>query len=1176
MEFLILLGFVFAAPLLFTAARGAAMVVIWVFASYLPRALASWGALAFVVGGAYAYAAAGQLEEQPLKDQLDELTQVRRSLQSNAAPGNEFRLDIEGLLPVLSSLSSSEASDQLRDWVALSSLLHLGFDDEQLTDATRHLPPRRLPYLENGADLQFGSGRIVLIGDEMLLFIDADLNDATPVIGRLADQARMELGRIPDRARVFSFQTLLDSAEVSVREQSPIAGTRLFEGEFGYVHATVQDTAGLAEFLSRADDLTFARVRADGHVDLGGRRFEHQRTRGVRIEDVAVLFRAQRQLMRDADATERAKNALIRKYEQRLTLDHSLSFEAIRHELEREIVALPRGPAAPGFSLDPAWRVPGLVEGLQSFADDPCRDAFASADELALERLAVSFGLSLDEASAESCADARERWGGTLRGVAAAAALATDVRTREAALGPLLNLEVQVRRRTDGAERLMSSRLTRLFRRQRVQCARYDGPLQGTRVGVNLFYTDLLAKLWESIDYESSVPTRHVPGFLSTPRMNLPAEWLEEQLAKPSTRIWFGLRNDRYSAEGDEISFAHIATRVFAQGSSGGYEAEESDPAEGSRRSLGWWDANYARVADYEQEYHFLNQVQKWSLVAASMVTRDALASLVEVPFEDGYRYDQWVDQQRSQLRFQTRLPLRSPADSPTGTECIDILSSRPFLSSGSVFRVEGGVSLAGRSSLAQSAGRRVALIDPSHAHWKPTRTPHSSLGEVRTAEFKASVRSSAGGQRSVTVTSSKGSVGEFTLSHRAGKNIPEWTPRDVARAVDVAEAAAQDALSAQQRLRPGEVLATLDDGSTLVRVPEGFLHSTHEGISGETLVEIASATSPLRTARLSPSNVSDVLASRQWHRLEVTVEGKGLDVPGGVHHAFSKAGPSAPGKTVTLRGFGEQPVPATVMDDGSVWIRRHAGKTDVQREFAITAREVEAIGAAPANATLDASTFGAFDSEALVSALSRNRSGSKLSRLLEAAGKEPALVRHRFEQGKSRLLAEAQLAERRQQFAEANRFRRLAGQSTSGEARAARMRELLNSMPSDAAEPVLRSWGFEHVPALRVKRPLPGRTLRMTERAHLEEDAVYYIEDGFALNRQDLTMAPDGLLAELSRAPDVRFDEVLASDLGSIAQQRALVVGDKTYHELKRSAEVVARAYFIQRCPDNDQQCAR
>ncbi len=59
------------------------------------------------------------------------------------------------------------------------------------------------------------------------------------------------------------------------------------------------------------------------------------------------------------------------------------------------------------------------------------------------------------------------------------------------------------------------------------QHARYDGPLAGTEVGMDLFYTDLLAKLW-ALDFEVSAPTKQIEDFQPLLKIDYsPIYWME-------------------------------------------------------------------------------------------------------------------------------------------------------------------------------------------------------------------------------------------------------------------------------------------------------------------------------------------------------------------------------------------------------------------------------------------------------------------------------------------------------------------------------------------------------------------------------------------------------------------------------------------------------------------------
>src|SRR5262249_1082562 len=74
------------------------------------------------------------------------------------------------------------------------------------------------------------------------------------------------------------------------------------------------------------------------------------------------------------------------------------------------------------------------------------------------------------------------------------------------AIVPLLTLEEQLRESHSLADERLRTLLLFIEGRHQFQCARYDGPLRGTQVGMTLFYTDLLAKLWASVDYGHSAP----------------------------------------------------------------------------------------------------------------------------------------------------------------------------------------------------------------------------------------------------------------------------------------------------------------------------------------------------------------------------------------------------------------------------------------------------------------------------------------------------------------------------------------------------------------------------------------------------------------------------------------------------------------------------------------------
>ncbi|MFY4727584.1 hypothetical protein ACOSYY_00825 [Nitrospira sp. BLG_2] len=246
--------------------------------------------------------------------------------------------------------------------------------------------------------------------------------------------------------------------------------------------------------------------------------------------------------------------------------------------------------------------------------------------------------------------------------------------------------------------------LAHIRSRNQFQCARYDGPLQGTRVGMVLFYTDVLAKLWASVNHHHEAPVRQVHGFLSGPIEGPflePLYW-EETRERPSTRLWFGTKREAYEGvpdQGEGLNFGHIATRVYSAGSNPLHPGKETTAAERSRRIFNWWDRHFAKVADYEQAYHVQNQVMKWSVITGWMAEQDFVSGLNDVKVDHSHRFDEWYAKSE-QLRFRKDIPFASKERWPNANECLEIIRSYPFPMAGHLGTIEGGVSLGSSTSL--------------------------------------------------------------------------------------------------------------------------------------------------------------------------------------------------------------------------------------------------------------------------------------------------------------------------------------------------------------------------------------------------------------------------------------------------------------------------------------------
>jgi hypothetical protein len=236
-----------------------------------------------------------------------------------------------------------------------------------------------------------------------------------------------------------------------------------------------------------------------------------------------------------------------------------------------------------------------------------------------------------------------------------------------------------------------------------LQAARYDGRLQGTEVGMVLFYTDLLMKMW-SLDYAGCSP-RAVEGFPVKTEILIPALFRAETEKLTETRLWLGPLDRGYQVahKGDAILFARNATRVFAvphDFRENKDKEHEVEPNYYNRIFITWWNDHFEEVARYEPEYERLNEIMKWSELIGWLNAHskgDRLGFLETVPDEPARWFPEWV-KQHHELTFQAwdSVPFHEKGYGSLKTESLPILRSalnKPI-------PLRGGVSLATRDAL--------------------------------------------------------------------------------------------------------------------------------------------------------------------------------------------------------------------------------------------------------------------------------------------------------------------------------------------------------------------------------------------------------------------------------------------------------------------------------------------
>ena len=905
----------------------------------------------------------------------------RTTPRQDSRPGTHFTIDIHELSGLLRDLPGREVRDQLRDWALYGILQYQGTQGYSLVKATHESYPLRLPYLEEMFVFAHGPGRRAILEDQTVVLVyEKSERDPAAVLGRMADQVRMELGETPGHFLVFAFEADVPRGVLHVERMPDLKAEELYGPAYGYAEVTFREPMAFKRWLESIDDVTYATHQGRTLI-LGGRRFPNSRTRGVTLEDVAALYQAHDTIARERQALESALRS--------------------QHHLEEYLAwGGHQPPTAPGFSLDPEYRQEELGASLELLARAPC-ELLRGADELGRRAAsepedartgAIWSALYLSRFTSavpagrlsRLCSNLVQEHGEQLAAISQAVRSARNQKAINEALVPFWEL-LKAKPHALPADVLLHSLLKYVGVKDAVQCARYDGPLQGTRVGMNLFYTDLLAKLW-LIDHRHSAPATNVSGFLSYPRFPSSPLSREEIEANPSTRLWFGPKQGGYSSgeKGRELFFRHVATSVYAAVSNPLHPGQEFTPAEADRRVIGWWDRHYAEVADFEQEYHLQNQIMKWSILTGWFHSRSVPAGFLStVHVNKDLTFDRWLEENREGLRYQHSIQLLPREQWVEGRECLEMLSSYPSRVGG--YLLTGGVSLGGARSL-KSAPQLSDHLDASLRYGHALQAAGRDGAEELVS--RALPRFESGGRVSVTATKgtrTRMNAAEFQLPRLELKYAASRPPQETllelsSGAWDVGVFGLQTGSSGVRlRFKPGSVeqirfLMPADPG--LGAVNEGWGHVVLAGeksllypqatpgrftrvTPGSSEAEDALMTIPrggvlgsLRASPVGAREAREAMKRYRWQYLEPRRSADRMDVLDAVDRVFSDEAPPPASRRVILTGLpdlGEE-LPVFATPDGRLAIARPSRPevqetwTDIVHRAALSSGDLQVI----------------------------------------------------------------------------------------------------------------------------------------------------------------------------------------------------------------------------------------
>jgi hypothetical protein len=640
-------------------------------------------------------------------------------------------VDISSLKGFFDTLSPDEKDEQLRDWAlyGLKSALALGTSGEM---------PVRHPALTASHPGEISAGRVFPISaTEWGLLVAPELLADKPLLGGLIDRKNATCNALPAKISLFTYTTDPSASAISIVGAGSVRAKDLFTPEYGYYSAMVTSLTDLNAFVANIDDLVSLSWHS-GRLVLGGRKYLQESPRALTVEDVAALYQAYNVPHPDRKQLERMARE---KYADLLRSDPGLQKALRRGSVKKaQVLARLRRQLAPpatenvGFSLDPKVDYSALAADIRKMTG-PHTASLHNMDP-ALSALLLSH-----------------------RGALNAAAARLESRRDT---GPLLALRRRYEKSPHETEQRFASTLRFLEAQHAYQTSRYDGNLQGTGVGMILFYTDLLAKLW-ALDYQGIAPKGTVKGFRTMQEVLVPKLNWDDFIRLSNTRLWFGLRTDGFDVYGDKLLFQPAVTRVYAASSDPLYPGKESAPNYQSGAFLGWWDKHYEAVAAYEPYYHKLDQIQKWGCVFLVLKEKrsHSLDFLQSYPVQRNLDFATWQAYQPYLAKL--GIPFLDRNKLGRSTECLPLLNSRGFQQMGKPYVLRGGVSLASRKDILaklhqHGAGRAAAATEPAAAaaagnaaHGAPGSAAHGggpvarSSSDSKAAQGKSARQARAG-----------------------------------------------------------------------------------------------------------------------------------------------------------------------------------------------------------------------------------------------------------------------------------------------------------------------------------------------------------------------------------------------------------------------------------------------
>jgi hypothetical protein len=757
-----------------------------------------WLNIIIVLSFVFAVEVNGQRRRSSRTPAATPTTAARVALPVNAFSrfplGQAKQIELEIEEEAIDGMTARERADQIKDWLLFAVLNDSKLPAAALNQITYDLPTSRRKYFQPVANFEYGEIRSRFIGDGkivVLLPTTGSENERLDYLAKTADEHRKNLGAMPTTLIVFEYKINLDEQSAQVTRGDDYKVADLYTEQAGYYEADITDLQSFTGFMDRIEDVTFA-SRTGNQLRLGGRKMKAKSYRGIRVEDVAAIWssenkiaqaqqqftakwNAQQKRVKDAhdsiiNLTKHLRNfnttaasAELNKIRILYRTQNFITFDRTSGGIE---VVLPASLYNKVEALVKAFNGGDnamynvLIKQIeQEFADQNALlvDNY-NADQVTKNIVSES-GFSLDPAYdyVKLAKYFQEELSPSLRElIRAQPTIITNKDIEEAARG-LENKDetqlLQLLKKIDAGFIKETGNPNAAFGLQILstindqfsyQHARYDGELEGTEVGMVLFYTDLMAKLW-GFDFAGSAPVK-IDGFVPKPDIKLSTLYISEFWKLSQTRLWFGPQNKGFQTveSGQKVAFARQATRLFSKSSNQFSPKEEVESNMLNNLFINWWDNHFEEIAKYEPQYQRLNEIMKWSLLIGWL--NDAgilnkLSFLDGVPVKRDNRFPTWA-RKNTDLKFKDweQIQFFPDADPRSKTEALPLLHSRNLAIGG---LLKGGVSLAGKTVFKERAPLKPQVNELIRRPNIDYNKPPTAAGNITTLEGNSfSVRS--------------------------------------------------------------------------------------------------------------------------------------------------------------------------------------------------------------------------------------------------------------------------------------------------------------------------------------------------------------------------------------------------------------------------------------------------